>query len=106
MLHYSKLFSEYHTLTLENGIQIMSHKPSPTGLSHICLLVMLKMKHRLLKVVCVTLNSAPLIVQPHFPSDPRSVRSDPCLEQHTVYLLLSFSVFLIVLLITWNCIIF
>lgn len=64
MLHYSKLFSEYHKLTLENVNEIMSRKPSPIGLSRMCLLIMLKMKYKLLKVVHGTLNTG-LIAYPH-----------------------------------------
>lgn len=61
---------------------------------------------QILKVVCVTLNSGPSILQPLFTLTLVQFDSDPCLEQHTVYFLLSVSVFLIVLLITWNGIVF
>lgn len=64
MLHYSKLFSEYHKLTLENVNEIMSHIPSPISLSLMCLLIMFKIKYKLLKVVRETLSTS-LIAYPH-----------------------------------------
>ena len=120
MLHYSKLFSEYHTLTLENVNEIISRKPSSIGLSRMCLLMLLKIKYKPLTVVHETLSTSlmaypqpftvypGLIAYPVYPhlfivypglivyhpflSHPCVVLvSDACLKQNIILFLLSYA---------------